>query len=89
MAGESSTHGNTELRVVLGQVKLVIPGDIGVIGFADMGRVFEDGDSSDQWHEGYGAGVFFAPLARTNAIRLTVANSDEDTLVYMGFGFAY
>lgn len=88
-AGESSAYGNTELRVVLGQVKLVVPGDIGVIGFADVGRVFEDGDSSDQWHQGYGAGVFFAPLARTNALRLTVANSDEDTLVYMGFGFAY
>ena len=70
-------------------MKIVVPGDIGVIGFADMGRVFEDGDSSDRWHQGCGAGVFFAPLARTNAIRLTVANTDEDTPVYMGFGFAY
>jgi hypothetical protein len=71
------------------RVQIVVPGDIGVIGFADMVRVFEDGDSSDQWHQGYGGGVFFAPLARTNAIRLTVANIDEHTLVYMGFGFAY
>ena len=75
--------------MVLARVKIVVPGDFGVIAFGDMGRVFEDGDSSDQWHEGYGGGIFFAPLARTNAIRLTVGHSDEDTLVYMGLGFGF
>lgn len=88
-AGESSAYGNAELRVVLGRVKIVVPGDFGVIAFGDVGRVFVDDESSDQWHEGYGGGVFFAPLARTNAIRLTVAHSDEDTLAYMGFGFGF
>jgi len=48
-----------------------------------------DGDSSDKWHPGYGGGVWFAPLARTNAIRLTVAHSEEDTLFYMGLGFGF
>jgi hypothetical protein len=88
-AGESSAYGNAELRMILGRVKIVVPGDFGLIAFYDTGRVFEDGDSSDQWHQGYGGGVFFAPLARTNAIRLTVGHSDEDTLVYMGLGFGF
>ena len=70
-------------------MKIIVPGEIGVLAFYDTGRVFVDNDSSDQWHQGYGGGVFFAPLARTNAIRLTVANSDEETLVYFGMGVAF
>jgi hypothetical protein len=88
-AGESSAYGNVELRTVLGRVKIIVPGEFGVIAFYDTGRVFVDSDSSDQWHQGYGGGVFFAPLARTNAIQVSVAHSDEDTLVYGGIGFAF
>jgi hypothetical protein len=88
-AGESSAYGNFELRTVLGRVKIIVPGEFGVIAFYDTGRVFVDSDSSDQWHQGYGGGVFFAPLARTNAIQVSVAHSDEDTLVYGGIGFAF
>jgi hypothetical protein len=88
-AGESSAYGNVELRAVLARVKIIVPGEFGVIAFYDTGRVFVDNDSSDQWHQGYGGGVFFAPLARTNAIRLSVAHSDEDTLVSMGLGFDF
>jgi hypothetical protein len=87
--GESSVYGNLDLRVVLGRVKLIVPGDFGVLAFGDIGRVFEDGDSSDQWHPGYGGGVWFAPLARKNAVRVTVGHTDEDTLFYMGLGFAF
>jgi outer membrane protein assembly factor BamA len=88
-AGDSSVFGNLDLRVVVGRVKLVVPGDFGVLGFGDVGRVFEDGESSKKWHPGFGGGVWFAPLARTNAISFTVARSEEDTLVYLRFGFAF
>jgi hypothetical protein len=87
--GESSAYGSFEVRGVLGRVKLIVPGDFGLIAFSDVGRIFEDGDSSDQWHLGYGGGIWFAPLARANAIRFTVAHSDEDTLFYMGLGFGF
>jgi hypothetical protein len=88
-AGESSAFANLEIRAVVARVKLIVPGDFGLVAFVDTGRIFEDGDSSDQWHEGYGGGVWFAPLARANVIRLTVAHSDEDTLAYMGLGFGF
>jgi hypothetical protein len=88
-AGDHSVFGNADLRFVVGQVKLVVPGDYGVLAFTDVGRVFLDDESSSKWHPGYGGGVFFAPLARTNAISLTVGASDEDTLVYLRVGFAY
>jgi hypothetical protein len=88
-AGDYSVFGNTELRIFLVRGKLIVPGDIGVIAFTDVGRVFLDGESSKKWHVGYGGGVWFAPLSRANAISLSVADSREETLVYMRIGFHY
>ena len=33
-------YGNAELRLALGEIKVVVPGEIGVFGAADVGRVF-------------------------------------------------
>ena len=88
-AGDSSVFGNLELRLFLTRIKLIVPTDVGVFGFGDVGRVFEGGESSDKWHMGAGGGVWIAPLARTNTISFTVADSDEETLVYLMFGFHY
>ena len=88
-AGEASVFANAEVRVMLGRLKLIVPGDVGVLGFADVGRVFLDGESSKEWHPSGGAGVWFAPLVRTNAISFTVAGSEEDVLVYLRLGFHY
>ncbi|MFK7897717.1 MAG: hypothetical protein AB8G23_17915 [Myxococcota bacterium] len=88
-AGDSSVFGNADLRVVLGRFKLIVPGDVGVHGFFDVGRVFINDESSDNWHPSGGAGVWFSPLVRTNTISLSVANSSEETLAYLRFGFHY
>jgi hypothetical protein len=88
-AGDSSVFGNLDLRVFVARLKVAVPSDIGVLAFGDVGRVFEDGDSSDRWHEGYGGGLWIAPLARTNAISFTVGRSDEETLFYLRVGFSY
>ena len=39
-AGDESVFGNADLRILLGRVKLLFPGDYGVLGFFDVGRVF-------------------------------------------------
>jgi hypothetical protein len=88
-AGDTSVYGNLDLRVVVARVKALVPSDVGVLGFGDVGRVFEDGESSDKWHPGYGGGVWIAPLARTNALSFTVADSQEETVFYMNLGFAF
>jgi hypothetical protein len=88
-AGDASVFGNLELRLFLARIKLIVPTDVGVFGFGDVGRVFVDGESSDKWHPGAGGGVWISPLSRTNAISFTVAKSDEETLVYLTLGFHY
>jgi hypothetical protein len=88
-AGEASVFCNAEIRVLLARVKIIVPTDIGVLAFGDVGRVFVDGESSDVWHASGGGGLWLAPLVRTNTISLSVAGSKEEALVYMRFGFHY
>jgi hypothetical protein len=88
-AGDELLFGNVDVRVFLTRLKLIFPGDLGVLAFADAGRVFLDGDDSDDVHWSVGGGVWFAPLVRTNAISITVAASPEETLVYLRQGFHF
>ena len=69
---------------------------MGLLGFADVGRVFEDepsfgpGSRSRRWHPSAGGGIWFAPLARTNTFTLSAAHSaDETVFVYLRAGFHY
>lgn len=87
--GDHSVFGNLDLRVFLARLAIVVPSDVGVFGFGDVGRVWESGESSSKWHPGAGGGVWIAPLARTNAVSLSVAKSDEETLFYLQMGFLY
>ena len=38
-AGDHSVYGNADLRIFLARIKIVVPGDFGVMGFGDVGRV--------------------------------------------------
>jgi hypothetical protein len=88
-AGDSSFFGNLDLRLFLGRFKLLFPIDFGILGFGDVGRVWQDGERSDKWHPSGGGGIWLAPLARTNAISFSVARSQEETLFYLRMGFFF
>lgn len=87
--GDTAVYANTDLRVVVARAKIIVPGDIGLHGFFDVGRVFVHDENSDDWHPSGGGGVWFSPLVRTNTISLSVSNSPEETLFYMRLGFHY
>ena len=88
-AGDSAVYGNVDVRVVLARLKFIVPGDIGVQGFFDVGRVFFHDEHSDNWHPSGGGGIWFSPLVRTNTISLSAAHSTEETLIYLRIGFHY
>ncbi len=88
-AGDTSVYGNLDLRIFLLRLKIIVPGDLGVHGYFDAGRVFTDGEDSDDWHPSVGGGVWFSPLVRTNTISFSVAQGSEELLVYLRFGFHY
>ncbi len=92
-AGRSAAYANVELRTRFGTVRgLALPFTLGSLFFMDNGRVWMDGEDSDNWHQGYGGGLWIAPL---DAVVLSVAYavSEENPLnnglivVKAGFGF--
>jgi hypothetical protein len=87
--GDSAAWGNADLRLYISQFFLGLPGEWGVFGFGDVGRVWLDGESSDKWHTSFGGGLWFGMLSRGNAIAITIAQSDERTAVAIRAGFSF
>ena len=58
--GDSSLYGNAELRLVLARIKLLVPGEFGLFGAADTGRVFfaNDPENAAKWHTRTGGGIW-------------------------------
>jgi hypothetical protein len=88
-AGESAVYGGAELRLYLTDFYLLVPGQFGVFGLGDVGRVFLDGESSDKWHTAAGGGVWASFLDRANTMSLSLAKSAERTGVYFRVGFGF
>jgi hypothetical protein len=88
-AGDGSLWGNGELRLRLAKIFLVLPGELGVFGLGDAGRVWLSGESSDRWHTAVGGGVWVSFLNRASTLTLSVARSDERTGVYVHGGFTF
>jgi hypothetical protein len=85
-AGDASVYAQSELRLFLTRFYFLAPADFGVLGLADVGRVFLDGEESDRWHAAGGGGIWASFLDRAYMIRLSVAKSSERTAVYLGIG---
>jgi hypothetical protein len=88
-AGDAAVWGNAELRLALTPFFVILPGEFGVFGLADVGRVFVRGESSDRWHSAVGGGVWISLLQPANILSLAFARSAERTAIYLGAGFAY
>jgi hypothetical protein len=87
--GDSAVFGNADLRLYLSRFFLALPGEWGLFGFGDVGRVWLDGETSDKWHTSYGGGLWIGLLSRSNAVAFTVAKSGEVTAFYIRAGFSF
>jgi hypothetical protein len=87
--GDAAAWGNAELRVRLGSFFVLLPGDVGLFGIGDVGRVFVDGESSDVWHGAAGGGIWMSLVRPDNVLSLAAVQSAEKTGVYFRAGFAY
>lgn len=88
-AGDASVYGTAELRLFLFRLGFLTSGDVGVLGFADVGRVYIDGDSPTGWHQAFGGGVWLGIFGRANGLSAVMANSDEGTRVHIAFGMPF
>jgi hypothetical protein len=85
-SGSSLAYGSLELRARLFDIKsYVIPGEFGIVGFNDIGRVWVRGENSNRWHYAYGGGLYFMPFNLT-IISATLASLGEETLFNFSIG---
>jgi hypothetical protein len=87
--GDASAWANSELRLRVSHVTLLLPGEWGLNGFADVGRVWLEGESSEKWHPGYGGGLWLSLLRDRMGFSVGLAHSVEDDIVYFKGGFSY
>ena len=87
-AGDASAYGSAELRLPVAKFPLIFPLDVGVLGFADMARVYVDGESPGGWHRGMGGGMWIGVInPGTNVTIVATDNPDRRYLVSLGFAF--
>lgn len=88
-SGRTSVYENAEIRWKLGTTNIyIVKGHIGLIGFADGGRVWIPDESSDKFHWGYGGGFFILPYNKL-AFTVTYGISEEDKLINVRAGFLF
>jgi hemolysin activation/secretion protein len=88
--GNQAVFGNLDLRLRVSRVTFVLPWDFGVLGLADVGRVFVDGEQSDTWHPSFGGGLWVALLDRSLAASINVAGgAGQGTFINAGGGFTF
>lgn len=88
-AGQNNFYNNTELRIKLANVaSYILPGQLGVTGFFDVGRVWEKNDASKKWHNGAGCGIYFAP-AQMLVLQFVMGHSTEGWYPYFTMGFRF
>jgi hypothetical protein len=88
-AGQHSFYNNLELRIKLTDfANYILPGQFGIMGFYDIGRVWEKNDKSGKWHSGTGGGFYFAP-AQLVVLQLVAAYSKEGWYPNFIMGFRF
>jgi hemolysin activation/secretion protein len=88
-AGKTVLYNNAELRLKFRNSNgYFLRGDYGFVTFFDNGRVWIPDESSDKWHVGYGAGVFFIPYNMV-ALTATYGMSKEENIISVKAGFQF
>jgi hypothetical protein len=86
-AGDQSAFAAGELRMRVARFRTLVPGEFGVFGAGDIGRVFTSAGGSETWHRSAGGGAYFAFIDRALVLVGGAARSVEGTLFYFGVGF--
>ena len=88
-AGDASAYASTELRIPISRIYIFVPGNLGLFGLYDIGRVYLESETSNSWHSSYGGGLWATFINTANTASLAVAASEEDTRLYLIAGFAF
>ena len=87
-AGDALLYGNLELRLALARISMVVPAELGLLGAADVGRVFHAADPADarDWHNGNGGGLWLSFMDHRTTLSVAVMKGRDMTGVYVRAG---
>lgn len=87
--GTSMFYNNLDLRLKLFNfTSYLVPGTVGMIGFTDVGRVWEKAEHSGRWHQGYGGGLYVMP-GEVILLQASLGASKEASMLYLSVGFNF
>lgn len=90
-AGRHAVWDNVELHCKLADVSsYIFPGELGLTGFFDIGRVWvsHERDNSETFHNGVGGGIYYIP-AQLAVFRLVAGHSTEGWYPYLSLGIRF
>ncbi|QKJ29254.1 hypothetical protein HQ865_05630 [Mucilaginibacter mali] len=86
-AGQHMAYNNLQGRVKLANIaSYILPGQLGLTGFYDVGRVWVSGENSETWHQGAGGGLYFSPATLT-VVQVLAGHSTEGWYPYISLNF--
>ncbi|WP_276504761.1 BamA/TamA family outer membrane protein [Terrimonas pollutisoli] len=85
-AGHSLAYGSLELRIKLFDSKsYIFPGQVGLVAFNDVGRVWYKGEDSKRWHYVAGGGFYYNPF-NVVILSFTAGYSKEESVLNFSLG---
>lgn len=88
-AGNHMFYNNFETRIRLAKVgSFILPGQLGLIGFYDLGKVWSEGYNSNTIHQTYGGGLYYAP-AMMAVFQLVAGHSQDGWYPHFSMGFRF
>lgn len=84
--GDAMLFGQSEARIKLADLNLLLPGKLGISLIGDIGRVFVEDQHSKKWHSTYGGGLWFN-IINSIELNFTAAISPEVNRYYFNFNF--
>ncbi len=90
-AGDASLYSSAELRLVLSEIRILLPMEVGLFGASDVGRVFWSGDpdDADTWHNGTGGGIWLSFLERRTTLSVGAMKGRDFTGLYVRAGYMF
>ncbi len=87
-AGKTIFYNNNELRWITDTKNYLFNGQIGLLGFYDIGRVWQPLEKSNKWHSGYGAGFILIPFNKVT-LSGTYCTSKEGNFIQLKAGLFF
>jgi hypothetical protein len=89
-AGGTRVYNNAELRINFGDLNFYLfKGPAGIVGFHDIGRVWMKGETSHDWHNSYGGGIWLAPYKKILLVTSFGFSKEEKALPVITLGFQF